>query len=105
QHRAAADLHERLGHARPKPHAAPRRNDDRRGCHFAALPEEIAASRIIRFFTVSPCQRDSHTESSPSTKSQAPFTKMKRPGENPGLIHTIGLTAAASSRRSSSVLP
>ena len=36
QHRAAADLYERLGHARPKPHADPRRNDDRRGCQFAA---------------------------------------------------------------------
>src|SRR5208282_3929444 len=49
QHRAAADLYERLGLARPKPRSDPRRNDDRRGCHFAALPEKFAASRIIRF--------------------------------------------------------
>src|ERR1019366_2394698 len=34
-------------------------------------------------------------------QNRRPLSQKKSPGENPGLIHTIGLMATASSRRSS----
>src|SRR5208282_5889747 len=54
EHRAAADLHERLGHARAKPRADPRRNDDRRS-RQCALPAFETKLAIVAITATSTC--------------------------------------------------
>src|SRR5208282_1546124 len=54
EHRATTDLHERLGHARPEPQTAARRDDDRRGCQFA-LPAFLMKFAIVPITATSTC--------------------------------------------------